>query len=603
MGRRRAAVLIGVHLLFAAHLAHLWARGSTLSPLEPSEAMEFAKHSVINAGLVFFALLILSTLVFGRFFCGWGCHLVALQDLCRAAMLKIGIRPKPLRSRLLAFVPLLAALYMFVWPAVYRLWIGDSFALRPAALTTSDFWKTFPGPAIAILTFLVCGFAAVYFLGAKGFCTYGCPYGAIFGAADRVAPGRIRVTDACEGCGHCTATCSSNVLVHREVREFGMVVDPGCMKCMDCVSVCPKGALYFGMGRPAIGKKARASLPRPGAPLPLREEAILGVSFLAAFLAFRGLYHAVPFLLSLGLAGVFAFGVLTTVRILSRRRDVALQSLHLWHQGRLRPAGAVFLAAMALVGAFWAHSAIVQIHAWRANAAFEELAAWRGRWFDEGSAEASAAERVAAERLARHARAQRARGLVASPINARRLAWAALIEGDAEGFERHMREAAAGIGGRVEPWLELGRHLAARGRTSEAVETLNRAIAADPHARQARAALAQVLARSGDLAGARTVLEQAARDLPGHASLHHDLAVVLTASGQVEDAREHFRRSVELAPEEVEFRAKLAQLAFAMGDRAEAAGQLREALRRDPKRSDLAGLLEAVQRSPSPPPR
>ena len=31
------------------------------------------------------------------------------------------------------------------------------------------------------------------------------------------------MTDACEGCGHCTAVCSSNVRVHAEVRDFGLV--------------------------------------------------------------------------------------------------------------------------------------------------------------------------------------------------------------------------------------------------------------------------------------------------------------------------------------------------------------------------------------------
>ena len=31
-----------------------------------------------------------------------------------------------------------------------------------------------------------------------------------------------------------------------------MVVDPGCMKCLDCVSVCPMNALYFGLGKPSL---------------------------------------------------------------------------------------------------------------------------------------------------------------------------------------------------------------------------------------------------------------------------------------------------------------------------------------------------------------
>src|SRR5262245_64996350 len=73
-GLWRAGVLIAVHALVALHIAHWKFRGATLSPLEPSEGMEFAKHGVINAGFIFFALMILSTLIFGRWFCGWACH-------------------------------------------------------------------------------------------------------------------------------------------------------------------------------------------------------------------------------------------------------------------------------------------------------------------------------------------------------------------------------------------------------------------------------------------------------------------------------------------------------------------------------------------------
>src|SRR6185503_18805376 len=82
---------------------------------------------------------------------------------------------------------------------------------------------------------------------------------------DKLATGRILVTDACEGCGHCTAVCTSNVRVHEEVAKFGMVVDPGCMKCMDCVSVCPNDALYFGFANPLADVKEEQSRDRKGA--------------------------------------------------------------------------------------------------------------------------------------------------------------------------------------------------------------------------------------------------------------------------------------------------------------------------------------------------
>src|SRR5947208_12493488 len=74
-------------------------------------------------------------------------------------------------------------------------------------LVTSNFWETFPSVAVAIPFLLICGFLTVYFLGQKGFCTYACPYGGFFGLADKLSPGKIRVTDACNQSGHCTLTC------------------------------------------------------------------------------------------------------------------------------------------------------------------------------------------------------------------------------------------------------------------------------------------------------------------------------------------------------------------------------------------------------------
>src|SRR5262249_4691474 len=246
-----------------------------------------------------------------------------LQDLCAWLLRRLGVRPRPFRSRLLVFAPAVVAAYLFLWPAASRLLSTDP---SPAPgfsnhLLTTDFWKTFPGPAVAALTLLVCGFVAVYFLGGKGFCTYGCPYGAVFGALDRVAAGRIRVTDACAQCGQCTAACTSNVRVHDEVKRYGTVVDPGCMKCLDCVSAGPNGALYFGCGRPAS-----LAAPRPAAK-PARlpydwtaaEEVVAAAVFLAATLSFRGLYDGPPLLLSVGLGGVTAYLALKGKRLLRDR--------------------------------------------------------------------------------------------------------------------------------------------------------------------------------------------------------------------------------------------------------------------------------------------
>ena len=78
----RAAALIALTLLMVAHVVQWIIMGQTISPIEPSESMATLQKGAVNAGFIFFALAILATLVFGRFVCGWGCHILALQDFC-----------------------------------------------------------------------------------------------------------------------------------------------------------------------------------------------------------------------------------------------------------------------------------------------------------------------------------------------------------------------------------------------------------------------------------------------------------------------------------------------------------------------------------------
>src|SRR5437773_1238165 len=78
----RAASLLLIHAVFALHVAHWLRTGRTITPVEPSESMQTLEAGYLNAGFVLFFLLIVSTMIFGRFFCGWACHLVAYQDLC-----------------------------------------------------------------------------------------------------------------------------------------------------------------------------------------------------------------------------------------------------------------------------------------------------------------------------------------------------------------------------------------------------------------------------------------------------------------------------------------------------------------------------------------
>jgi polyferredoxin/Flp pilus assembly protein TadD len=373
--RWRAASLIFLNLLMVAHIIQWRIVGRTVSPIEPSETMHTLQRGAINAGFIFFSLAILATMIFGRFVCGWGCHILALQDFCAWMLKKIGLTPKPFRSRLLIYVPVIAALYMFVWPTAYRFFAssepGPLIPKFTNHLVTNNFWETFPSVAVAIPFLLICGFLTVYFLGQKGFCTYACPYGGFFGLADKLSPWKIRVTDACNQCGHCTATCTSNVLVHAEVREYKMVVDPGCMKCMDCISVCPNDALYFGFGKPTVAV-SKSSAIRRNYSLTWPEEILGAVVFLGSFLGVRSVYGLVPFLMALGCAAVTTFVTLKTWRLL-KANDVYFHRLILKSSGEIQKVGWGFLAFSILWVGLNAHSGWVRYHEYEGDHAFQNL--------------------------------------------------------------------------------------------------------------------------------------------------------------------------------------------------------------------------------------
>jgi polyferredoxin/tetratricopeptide (TPR) repeat protein len=370
MGRYRAAVLILVHLIIIAHMIQWVVSGmrdgirETLSPIEPSESMFTLERGTVNAGFVFFVLALISTAIVGRFVCGWGCHVVALQDWCGWIMKKLGIHPKPFRSRLLMWAPLLLAIYLFVWPTLrrevivpwigtdlngngqidyfYKLnadgtgqweyppWLGEVIPLRTFSgeFIVENFWATFPPWFVSVPFLFVCGFAIVYFLGAKAFCNYGCPYGGFFAPLDRISPLRIRVNDKCNQCGHCTTVCTSNVRVHEEVKHFGAVVSPGCMKCLDCITTCPNDALSLGLGKPALFTSPRTSHAELSPviektsrryDLTVREEIVFGVIFLISVLAYRGMFAAIPLLMAMAVAAIATFFIHRLWRMISDR--------------------------------------------------------------------------------------------------------------------------------------------------------------------------------------------------------------------------------------------------------------------------------------------
>lgn len=475
MGPRRTIVLVLVHVVIAVHIAQ-WllsglgdGRRSTLSPIEPSAAMYTLELGRVNAGFVFFVLAIVATVVFGRFFCGWGCHMVAMQDACSWIMRRLGVKPKPFRSRLLTWTPLALGIYMFVWPTVRRevvaplfegsrmpAWLGETAAFPgfTNGFVVEDFWDAFPPLYITFPFLLVCGMATVYFLGNKGFCRYGCPYGGFMRPVDRFSPGKVVVSDDCNQCGHCTATCTSNIRVHEQVRDYGKIVSPDCHKCLDCVSVCPKNALSYRLALPSILTRPRDDAARRrikatrskqhAYDLSLSEDILVAIVFLLLVMCFRQMANMIPLLFAVALAAIGAFSAWKLWR-LALTPNVRLQSLQLRIKGRVTMPGVVFIALAVPYLALAGWSGMVRWNLWRASMLDSRITTPMEVVFAPGYTPGAADLSNARAALAHFAKAERPAdggfGWGLASDQRTRAAWLAAVAGNLPDAQRHLELA------------------------------------------------------------------------------------------------------------------------------------------------------------------
>ncbi len=198
--------------------------------LMPALARFLATFSV--GALATVLTILLSVLLFGRFYCAAICPLGVLQDAVGLFRGRRGRAAPNLRR-----VRYAAAAAVF--GAMACGWCVPALLLDPYSLFGRIAGRTAGGAVLlAVMIPLV-------LWRKRFFCSVICPAGTLLGLPASRSLFRLRVTDACVGCGLCERACPSGCIDH----AGGTVDDGRCVRCLNCLSVCPRRAVVFGPHR------------------------------------------------------------------------------------------------------------------------------------------------------------------------------------------------------------------------------------------------------------------------------------------------------------------------------------------------------------------
>ncbi len=220
----------------------------TIYYLSPYLIIQAGMEGAISGSFIMFAAMFVSSLFFGRAFCGWLCPAGGLQDCCSAASDK---RVKGGRRNWIKY---------FLWVP----WITGivlAFASAGGIKSVDFLYYTDRGISVAeprayIIYYFFVALLAIMALvaGRRAGCHYLCwmaPF-MIIGTKlkNRLGYPSLKLAadnGKCTGCKLCTRQCPMSLEVDKMVRDNVMNNDE-CILCGMCADSCTSRAIRYGFG-------------------------------------------------------------------------------------------------------------------------------------------------------------------------------------------------------------------------------------------------------------------------------------------------------------------------------------------------------------------
>ncbi len=255
-----------------------------LNPLVSIAA--FLTSWTVYKGLILSLIIIIGTLVFGRFFCSWVCPMGILNQWVS----HIFNRRRPVDDyRINAYRPMFRIKYyvlsLFLVLALFgSLQIGlvDPISFITRSFTLSVFpainysggqmylrQPLFYGGMLIAVIFCTVLFANRFL--SRFWCRVLCPLGALLGVLSSMSLMRVRRdVEKCTDCQKCLRFCHGGCDPHKELRISE------CHVCMNCIEDCPENAIHYGFAREQSSVHAPVDINRRR----LLETAVTGIVLL-----------------------------------------------------------------------------------------------------------------------------------------------------------------------------------------------------------------------------------------------------------------------------------------------------------------------------------
>jgi len=250
-------------------------------------AIFFKIDPLVSVFTISSIIMLILTLILGRFFCGWICPLGSIIDMCgiKAKNRDLGLRQ--VKYYILGFIVIMAFL------GIQIAWIFDPLVITARFISLNfipsvtliidkafifiirsfgyytlpyDFYRSLKSSILGVKIFyfshsiftlgffiIICGLVLIT---KRFWCRAICPLGAIYSLVAKFAL-LSRSVDKCEHCMKCMSDCRTGAIKKDMNYRKGE-----CILCMDCVYDCPVYGTRFSWPVKKVEPQARGAISR-----------------------------------------------------------------------------------------------------------------------------------------------------------------------------------------------------------------------------------------------------------------------------------------------------------------------------------------------------